>query len=234
MQVFLGQSFTEDGNILLSPEESRHCIKVLRHKAGDIIYVIDGIGNFYEVQIRTADPQACSGTITARRQITQSKPYYLHIAISPTKNPDRMEWLVEKGTELGVDEFSFVICKRTEKTGVRADRFKKIAESAVKQSVQGIIPKVNAGISFKEFIAKEKSSKERKFIAHCLHIKKMEFKNILTEKRVLVLIGPEGDFTEEEIALAGMNGFEALSLGESRLRTETAGLLVAAGFKAGI
>jgi len=231
MQVFLGQSFTEDGNILLSPEESRHCIKVLRHKVGDIIYVIDGIGNFYEVEIKTADPQACSGTITAQRQITKSKPYYLHIAISPTKNPDRMEWLVEKGTELGVDEFSFVICKRTEKTGVRADRFKKIAESAVKQSVQGIIPKVNGGISFKDFIAQEKNSKERKFMAHCLHTKKAEFKDILTEKRVLVMIGPEGDFTEEEIALAGMNGFEALSLGESRLRTETAGLLVAAGFR---
>ncbi len=232
MQIFLAHSFSGHGEVLLSPEESKHCVKVLRHKVGHVIDIIDGIGNFYIAELTVADPKQCVARIISQRAVGVKKPYYLHIAISPTKNADRIEWLIEKGTELGVDEFSFVICKRTEKTGTKIERFRKIAESAVKQSIQGVIPKINDGITIKDFIAKEKGSKGKKYIAHCLPIKKTDLKNILNEKEILVLIGPEGDFTEEEIALAQMNGFEALSLGETRLRTETAGLIVAAGFKA--
>jgi len=234
MQVFLGQESRNDGEIVLSPEESKHCIKVLRHKKGDVINVIDGNGNFYEAELVETDPQRCVAKTKSKKQIGVNKPYYLHIAISPTKNPDRIEWLIEKGTELGVDEFSFIICKRTEKTGTRLDRFIKIAESAVKQSVQGIIPKIHEGISFKEFLAQQKSAETKKYIAHCLDSAKVELKDIFKEQKVLVLVGPEGDFTEEEIKMALENGFEALSLGESRLRTETAGLFVAAGMKSSL
>lgn len=230
MQVFLAHSFSENGEILLSAEESKHCIKVLRHKTGDVIQVIDGVGNFYTAQIVDANPQRCVARIQSREHLGSGKPYHLHIAISPTKNPDRIEWLVEKGTELGVDEFSFVICKRTEKTGVKTDRFRKIAGSAVKQSVQGIIPKINEKMLFSDFIQEKVSGGQRRFIAHCLDARKAELKQILGERKALVLIGPEGDFAEEEVALAQINGFAPLSLGEARLRTETAGLLVAAAF----
>jgi 16S rRNA (uracil1498-N3)-methyltransferase len=234
MQIFLAHSFTGHGDVLLSAEESKHCIKVLRHKAGDVIDIIDGVGNFYIAEIKDANPQQCVARIMSQRKVGIKKPYSLHIAISPTKNADRIEWLIEKGTELGVDEFSFVICKRTEKTGTKIERFKKIAESAVKQSIQGVIPKINEGIPLKDFIMRHIDSKAKRYIAHCMPIKKVELKNILSEKQVLVLIGPEGDFTEEEVAITQMSGFEALSLGEARLRTETAGLIVAAGFRASV
>lgn len=233
MQVFLGQLSEASGDhIFLSPEESKHCVKVLRHKVGDIIHAIDGSGNFFEAELTSVNPEHCTAKVLSKRYVGAKKPYRLHIAISPTKNPDRIEWLIEKGTELGVDEFSFIICKRTEKTGTRIDRFKKIAESAVKQSVQGIIPVINEGISLKDFLAQQETSDAKKFIAHCLDEKKKDLKDLHTEKNILVLIGPEGDFTPEEIKLALENGFEALSLGDSRLRTETAGLFVAAGMKA--
>jgi 16S rRNA (uracil1498-N3)-methyltransferase len=232
MQVFLGASFSENGEILLSAEESKHCIKVLRHKKGDVIHVIDGKGNFFDAELVVTDPQQCRARILSKKQIGINKPYYLHIAISPTKNPDRIEWLIEKGTELGVDEFSFVICKRTEKTGTRIDRFQKIAESAVKQSIQAVIPKLHDGVLFKDFIAQHKNTSAKKYVAHCLEDKKKDLKEVSTEKSILILIGPEGDFTPDEIKLALENGFEALTLGESRLRTETAGLFVAAGLKA--
>lgn len=229
MQVFLGLSFTEDGHILLSPEESKHCVKVLRHKAGDIIDVIDGIGHFYTAEITKADPDKCTAKILTKKTLGGNKKYHLHIAISPTKNADRIEWLIEKGTELGVDEFSFLICKRTEKTGVKTDRFKKIAESAVKQSIQSVVPRINEKMEFTDFIKVPTTAK--RYIAHCLENKRVEFKDILKEQKVLVMIGPEGDFTDDEIAWAQLAGFSPLSLGETRLRTETAGLFVAAGFK---
>jgi 16S rRNA (uracil1498-N3)-methyltransferase len=230
MQVFLAHSFSENGEILLSAEESKHCIRVLRHKAGDVINVIDGVGNFYTAEIVDANAQKCVARIQRQEHIGSRKPYRLHIAISPTKNADRIEWLVEKGTELGVDEFSFVICKRTEKTGVKTERFRKIAESAVKQSVQGTLPKINEKILFKDFIQEGVSGGSQRFIAHCMEAQKVELKRILQERKVLVLIGPEGDFADEEVALAQINGFMPLSLGEARLRTETAGLLVASAF----
>ena len=230
MQLFLAHSFNEQGEILLSAEESKHCVKVLRHKAGDLIHVIDGVGNFYTAELVEAGPQKCVARIRSKEHIGNKKPYHLHIAISPTKNADRIEWLVEKGTELGVDEFSFVICKRTEKTGVKTERFKKIAESAVKQSVQGVLPRINEKILFNDFIQEEVSGGARRFIAHCMDTQKVELKQVVRERKSLVLIGPEGDFADDEVTLAQINGFMPLSLGEVRLRTETAGLLVAAAF----
>ena len=231
MQIFLGLIFNADGSILLSAEESKHCIKVLRKKAGNVIHVIDGKGNLYEAKITEANPQACKALIISKKQISIDKNYRLHIAISPTKNPDRIEWMLEKCTELGVDEFSFIICKRTEKPTVKIERLQKIAESAVKQSVQGIIPIINEAVPLKEFISFHKNSEEKKYIAHCLDETKTDIKNILSPSKNIILIGPEGDFTEEEIKLAISVNYQPISLGESRLRTETAALFAAAAFK---
>ena len=138
--------------------------------------------------------------------------------------------MLEKCTELGVDEFSFIICKRTEKTGVKIDRLKKIAESAVKQSMQAILPVINEAQAFKDFVLKH-SSTSHKYIAHCLEKDKTELKSILQNANSLILIGPEGDFTEDEIKLAIENKYQPVTLGSTRLRTETAGLYAAAAFK---
>ncbi len=230
MQIFFANIFIDTDIILLSEEESKHCIRVLRHKDGDVINIIDGKGNLYEAEITNADLQKCIAKVISKKQIAASKKHRLHIAISPTKNTDRIEWMLEKCTELGVDEFSFIICKRTEKTGVKTDRLKKIAESAVKQSIQAILPVINEAQSFKDFITKHTNTSS-KYIAHCIEEDKTELKSILQNKDSLILIGPEGDFTEDEIKLALDNNFKALSLGTSRLRTETAGLYVAAAFK---
>jgi 16S rRNA (uracil1498-N3)-methyltransferase len=230
LQIFFANIFTDENNILLSAEESKHCVKVLRHKNGDTINLIDGKGNFYEAEITDANPQKCNAKIISKKQIAVAKPYYLHIAISPTKNADRIEWMLEKCTELGVDEFSFIICKRTEKTGVKTERLKKIAESAVKQSIQAILPVINEAQTFKDFIVKHKNASS-KYIAHCLEEDKTDLNDAVLKVKNLILIGPEGDFTEDEIKLAIENKFQPLSLGSSRLRTETAGLYAAAAYK---
>ena len=231
MQIFFANMFTDVNTIILSPEESKHCIKVLRHKTGDIIHVIDGKGNFYETEIVEAEAQKCLVKIIHTKQIASPKKYHLHIAISPTKNADRIEWMLEKCTELGVDEFSFIICKRTEKTGVKTERLRKIAESAVKQSIQTVLPVINEAQTLKDFILKSQSTSSSKYIAHCQEENKIELNSVLKNSNSLILIGPEGDFTKEEIDIAFKNGFQALSLGNSRLRTETAGLYVAAVLK---
>ena len=216
--------------MLLSAEESKHCVRVLRHKNGDVINVIDGKGNFYEAEITDANPQTCSAKIIRKKIPREAKPYYLHLAISPTKNVDRIEWMLEKCTELGVDEFSFIICKRTEKTGVKIERLKKIAESAIKQSIQAMLPVINEAQSFKDFVTKHQNTPS-KYIAHCIDEDKTGLKDAMLKVKSLILIGPEGDFTEEEIKIAIENKFQPLSLGNNRLRTETAGLYTAAAYK---
>ena len=230
MQIFFANIFTDENNILLSAEESKHCVKVLRHKNGDTINLIDGKGNFYEAEITDANPQKCSAKIIRKKIPREAKPYYLHLAISPTKNSDRIEWMLEKCTEMGVDEFSFIICKRTEKTGIKIDRLKKIAESAVKQSIQAVLPIINEAQTFKDFIAKHKNTPS-KYVAHCLEEEKTELNDAVLKVKNLILIGPEGDFTEDEIKQSIENNFKPLSLGNIRLRTETAGLYAAAAYK---
>ncbi len=208
----------------LTPEESWHCTKVLRFKAGDEIGLIDGKGNFYEGQLSVVNEKKCVANITFGPRTQIKHPYYLHLAIAPTKNIDRMEWLVEKAVEIGVDEITFMRCKNSERTVIKEDRLLKIAESAVKQSLQAYIPKINPLINFADIL---KIKSELKFIAHCedphtKHLKSSDLKN----KSSLVLIGPEGDFSSEEISQAKTAGFSEISLGENRLRTETAGIYV--------
>jgi 16S rRNA (uracil1498-N3)-methyltransferase len=208
----------------LTAEESWHCTKVLRFKAGDEIGLIDGKGNFYEGQLSIVNEKKCIANITSGPRTQNKHPYYLHLAIAPTKNIDRMEWLVEKAVEIGVDEITFVRCKNSERTVIKEDRLIKIAESAVKQSLQAFIPKINSLTNFADIL---KVKTDLKFIAHCeeeipKHLKSFDLKN----KSSLVLIGPEGDFSIDEISQAKASGFSEISLGENRLRTETAGLYV--------
>lgn len=208
----------------LTSEESWHCTKVLRYKAGDEIGLIDGNGNFYEGQLSIVNEKKCVANITFGPRIQNKHPYYLHLAIAPTKNIDRMEWLVEKAVEIGVDEITFMRCKNSERTVIKEDRLIKIAESAVKQSLQAYIPKIHGLTNFADVI---NSSADLKFIAHCEEPIKKHLKDFeLLNRKSLVLIGPEGDFSNEEIAQAKTAGFSEISLGENRLRTETAGLYV--------
>jgi 16S rRNA (uracil1498-N3)-methyltransferase len=209
----------------LTSEESWHCAKVLRNKVGDKIKLIDGLGNFYEASLSLVHEKKCEAVIT-QGPLSQTKHnYYLHLAIAPTKNIDRIEWLVEKAVEIGIDEISFVICKNSERTIIKTDRIRKIVESAVKQSLQAFIPKVNEVLDFKNVV--ESTNYDQKLIAHCFEEEKSLIHSIpFKNSKTLVLIGPEGDFTQNEVELAKAEGFKSLSLGVNRLRTETAGLYV--------
>lgn len=212
----------------LTPEESWHCTKVLRMKAGESIHLIDGLGNFYEGTLSVVNEKKSIATIQSGPKQQNKQPYYLHLAIAPTKNIDRMEWMVEKAVETGIDEITFVRCKNSERTVIKEERLIKIAESAVKQSLQAYIPKINGLTNFNDVI---KSDADLKVIAHCEENHKKTLKDFeLTNRKSLVLIGPEGDFTSEEIDMAKKEGFSEISLGQNRLRTETAGLFVVSAF----
>jgi 16S rRNA (uracil1498-N3)-methyltransferase len=209
----------------LTTEESWHCTKVLRKKTGDKVHLIDGIGNFYEGTLELISEKKCTASITKGPLAQSKRNYHLHLAIAPTKQMDRIEWMVEKAIEIGCDEISFFYSKNSERSSVKTERIVKIVESAVKQSLQALIPKVNELVTFKELINNQKA--DQKLIAHCYdlpktNIKEIQFKNLTT----LVLIGPEGDFTTEEVDQALQQNYKTISLGNNRLRSETAGLYV--------
>ena len=223
MNIFIAS--IENQIATLTSEESWHCAKVLRNKAGEKIKVIDGLGNFYEATLSSVNEKKCDAVVSAGPFAQTRRNYYLHLAIAPTKQIDRIEWMIEKAVEIGIDEISFVICKNSERTVVKTDRIKKIIESAVKQSLQAFIPKVNEVVDFKTIVTTVNYN--QKLIAHCFNKEKssinaVSFKN----KSTLVLIGPEGDFTMQEVDMAEVSGFTSLDLGANRLRTETAGLYV--------
>lgn len=205
----------------LDEDESKHCVKVLRKKPGDSIDLTDGSGSFYKAIIQDADSRKCVFTITETRQ-QGSRPFHLHIAISPTKNADRIEWFVEKAVEFGVDEISLIECEHTERSYIRHDRLEKVAVSAMKQSLKAYLPKIHPLLSFPEIIETKTRSK---YIAYVDSSNPVHLMNAAKDSNdVIVLIGPEGDFSEEELQQAGKHGFQKVSLGSSRLRTETAGL----------
>ena len=210
----------------LSEEESGHCVRVLRYTRGDEILLTNGQGMTYTACITNPHPKHCEFDIlTAEKQ----KPHhdaYIHIAIAPTKNIERLEWCVEKCTEIGVDEITPLLCRFSERKNLRLDRLEKIILSAAKQSLTPYLPKLNDLTPYDEFVKAAKE--EQRFIAQCYKDEKRELKDELQRgKSVLVLIGPEGDFSDEEIALALGAGFKPVSLGITRLRTETAGVAVA-------
>jgi 16S rRNA (uracil1498-N3)-methyltransferase len=207
----------------LSEDESKHCIRVLRLVTGDEVKLIDGRGGFYTAVIKDDNPKRTKLSITAYIGEYQKRNHHLHIAVAPTKNIERLEWFLEKATEIGVDEVSMIICQRSERKEVKVDRLNKIITAAIKQSLKAYHPVLNEPVSFQKFI--KTGFDEQKFIAHCEEGEKADLKSILIpQNRYLLLIGPEGDFSSQEISLALENGFKAITLGESRLRTETAAL----------
>lgn len=194
-------------------------------KPGDAIRVIDGRGNFYTGTLELVSEKQCKVAITHGPEAQSKRNYFLHLAIAPTKQIDRIEWMVEKAVEIGIDEISFMACKNSERTVVKIDRIVKIVENAVKQSLQAFIPKVNEMLPFKEII--HRSAEDQKLIAHCFEMPRTEIRAVdFKDRSSLVLIGPEGDFTKEEVKLAQQNRFETIRLGKNRLRSETAGLYV--------
>jgi 16S rRNA (uracil1498-N3)-methyltransferase len=207
---------------LLTTEESWHCAKVLRMKAGEMIELIDGVGNSYMGILKLVSEKQCIADITEGPVEQKKRGYYLHVAISPTKNIDRIEWMVEKAVEIGLDELSFIRCKNSERTTVKTERIQKIIQSAVKQSKQAFIPEIHDLRKFEDLLELQA---DLKLIAYCGEAQKTELRNLsFNGKHVLILIGPEGDFSPEEVKIALTRGFQAVSLGNSRLRTETAGL----------
>ncbi len=220
MQLFYCPEILEN-SYYLSNEESKHCIKVLRKSEGDHIHLIDGKGGFYEVKITIASQKKVLFELVKKWNETQ-RPYKLHIAIAPTKNNDRLEWFLEKATEIGVDEITPIICHHSERKMIKEERLKKRILSATKQSIKSKVPVLNPAISFKEFVSVKRS--ETCFIAHCEEREKNSFKSIVAPNSVL-LIGPEGDFSSSEITLSLENNYTPISLGNARLRTETAGIV---------
>lgn len=208
----------------LPEEEAAHCLRVLRLTVGDEVMLTDGKGFFYKAVIDSIAGKRCQVKIV--ETISQERLWkgHLHLAMAPTKNIDRTEWFAEKATEIGFDELTFLNCRFSERKAIKTERIEKIVVSAVKQSLKAWKPKVNDMIGFDKFV--KRSFDGQKFIAHCYEGEKPLLKDVLdSQKDAVVLIGPEGDFSREEVALAESCGFQPVSLGKSRLRTETAALV---------
>ena len=206
----------------LDAEESRHCINVLRKKVGDTLFITDGKGFFYDATIKVASEKECAFEIT---KITPApvREYAIHVAISPTKNNERIEWFVEKAVELGIDRISLIECNHTERAYLKGERLRKVAISAMKQSLKASLPRIDEVTPFKKFLPTV--DEQQRFIAFVDSANPHHLHNAVSPKQsYCVLIGPEGDFSPEELNQALATGFQKVSLGQSRLRTETAGL----------
>lgn len=216
------QPLLPEGIYYLDAFESKHCTKVLRKKNGDAIHITDGKGFLYHAIITKPDSFQC--TFKIQEKIAEPvRGFRIHIAISPIKNPDRLEWFVEKVVELGVDEITLIECDHTERNHVKPERLEKLAISAMKQSLKWTLPKISGPIKLSELI--KSSTDASKFIAHVNPENSKHLLHVASpDSNYLVLIGPEGDFSKDELLLAMGNNFKAVSLGTSRLRTETAGL----------
>jgi len=225
MQLFYTPNIEKpDKQIIFPKDESRHIAKVLRKSQGDILKVTNGKGSLFTAEIIEANPKKCMAKIINGEEEIPKK-YRLHLVVAPTKMNDRYEWFLEKATEIGVDEITPIICDHSERKTVKLERYDRVLQSAMKQSLHFSLPILNEAISFSEFITKENEG--QKFIAHCEEgIPRLSLKNeAKAEEKVTVLIGPEGDFSPKEIEIALENGWHAVTLGESRLRTETAAIV---------
>ena len=224
MQLFYNSDIDETTETFsFDKEESRHIIKVLRKKDSDILHVTNGMGLLFETQITLASDNKCIVEVLSIRKSPEPK-FHLHLAVAPTKMNDRFEWFLEKATEIGIQEITPVFCDRSERKVVNKERFEKIILSAMKQSNETFLPKLNDAISFKEFIRQKNQGLQ--LIAHCEETDKKSLKEVLKpNENVTLLIGPEGDFSEKEIAMALENSFQPVTLGNTRLRTETAAVV---------
>ena len=225
MHIFYTPDITHD-TYTLNEEESKHCVRVLRLSVGTVVNLVDGRGGFYTAEIISDNPKKVSLSILKVETEFHKRNHYLHIAVAPTKNIDRMEWFLEKATELGIDEVTPIITDRSERRIVKEDRLNKVITSAVKQSIKAYHPKLNEAISYNAFL--NLPFEGNKLIAHCIdeNDKKYISELVAPHQKYLILIGPEGDFSPEEVNLALNKGFKPLTLGDNRLRTETAALSV--------
>ena len=224
MQLFYFKDINESStSFVFSKEESKHIIKVLRKNEGDILFVTNGLGFLFETKITLASDNKCTVKINSITRQNSPK-IHLHLAVAPTKMNDRYEWFLEKATEIGIQEITPIICDHSERKVIKTERFEKIIESAMKQSNSCFLPNLNEPTSYSDFIKKEFIG--QKFIAHCEETDKKSLKSTYKpNENVTLLIGPEGDFSVKEIEMALASNFIPVTLGENRLRTETAAVV---------
>jgi 16S rRNA (uracil1498-N3)-methyltransferase len=209
----------------LTEEESRHCTRVLRLHEGAELKLVDGQGTMFSGRISEVHPKQTRVSLVSHTEAYGKRNYYLHLAIAPTKNTDRLEWFVEKATEAGIDEITPLICVRSERKAIKTERLVKVAVAAMKQSLKAYLPRINPAVTFNSFVAEHQHRKP--LIAHCMKGEKGYLTDLLRPgEPVVALIGPEGDFHADEVAKAREMGCRPISLGAARLRTETAALAV--------
>ncbi len=233
MELFYSRDI-EGGICRLDQDESGHCVKVLRHRCGDEISVIDGCGTLYRCRITSDSHKGVEAMVISSENDWGGHPYRLHMAVCPTKNNDRYEWFAEKACEIGFDELSPIIGEHSERRILKTQRIEKILVSAAKQSLKAAVPTVNEPVTVKEFIQAHATDNALKLIAYCFEdesIPRRGIKEVLSSYEgtdIIVMIGPEGDFSTSEAELALASGFIPVHLGASRLRTETAALTATA------
>ena len=236
MNLFYCPNIYNTQTIILPEEESVHCIRVLRMKQGDMIFITDGTGVFYEGEILTDHPKKCVVKIKRTISDNTKRNFHLSIAIAPTKSIDRFEWFLEKATEVGCDEIIPISCQHSERTVVKTERLNKVLISSMKQCLKAALPSLKELMEFRKFISSTKDFIGQKFIGHIPELSASEFPPTTPQgkalqsiykngENVLIAIGPEGGFSEEEILFASKNEFIPISLGNSRLRVETAGVV---------
>ncbi|MBO7479095.1 MAG: 16S rRNA (uracil(1498)-N(3))-methyltransferase [Bacteroidales bacterium] len=235
MELFYSRDIA-DGGRTLDQEESNHCIRVLRHSAGDVIHVVDGRGGIYECRIDNASPKAVGFTVLKVEEGYGSHPYRLHMAVAPPKNIDRFEWFAEKATEIAVDRITPLFGDYSERKVFKKERCERIVIAAAKQSHKGAVPQVDDAVSVREFLQQPFEDGTAKFICYCgdtefLGVEKISIREAMSKAggdRYAIMIGPEGDFSRDEMRLAVDKGWQPVSLGASRLRIETAALTAVA------
>lgn len=227
MQLFYNPFLENTVETFFFPlEESRHIVKILRKRKGDIVHITNGRGFMFKARILSADARKCQAQVVNGER-TVPKRHKLHLAVAPTKMNERYEWFLEKATEIGVDEVTPIICDRSERKTVKLDRMKRIVQSAMKQSLQTFLPRLNAPMDYRDFLSHDLESLN--FIAHCAPREKVELKHgAAPNKNITILIGPEGDFSSSELETALGRGYSPISLGNNRLRTETAAIVACA------
>lgn len=223
MHLFYSPHIQGD-SFILEEQESKHAIRVLRLGRGERVILVDGKGGWYEASIMDDHPKRCSLKIESRTEAYQALPYRLHLAVAPTKNLDRFEWFLEKATEIGLTEITPLICNRSERRQFKAERLEKILVSAMKQSLKAYKPVLNNPLSVDEFLKTEQHGTLG--IAHCYPLERLGINELKSSEKYTLMVGPEGDFTEDELGKALKAGYLPFHLGPSRLRTETAAVYI--------
>ncbi|RNC87240.1 MAG: 16S rRNA (uracil(1498)-N(3))-methyltransferase [Winogradskyella sp.] len=224
MQLFYNPDISENDNtIVFDKDESRHIVKVLRKKVGDSLNITNGKGWVFTTELTLAEQKHCTGNIISKEKHNK-RTYKLHLAVAPTKMNDRFEWFLEKATEIGIDTITPLLCDHSERKVIKTERFEKIIQSAMKQSLQYYMPELRPLTAFKDFISQDITG--QKFIAHCEDTERKSLKSVIEPNSdVTILIGPEGDFSTNEIKQATANSFVPVIIGGTRLRTETAAIV---------